>query len=80
MKRDDIVNIIGNLMKEPKLSSIKIRLTNNESLVIYSKGSDRSKAIDQTYFLKVVTKQGNYTSHEFIPYNNIFYVTGNINQ
>lgn len=76
IRREDFINITDHLMKEPKLRTIKLKLTNNEIVLIYFAEADKYKAVAHTYFLEVITKYGNYTSDVFIPYDNILSITG----
>lgn len=78
VRREDFINITDHLMKEPKLRTVKLKLTNNETVIIYFAESDKYKTVDHTYFLEVITKQGNFTSNVFIPYDNILYMTGEV--
>lgn len=78
LRREDVTDIIDHLMKKPKLRVIKLKLVNSETVIIYLKNQDKYNTAEHINFLEVITKQGNYTSNVYIPYDNILCITGEI--
>lgn len=78
LNKENVISITDHLMKEPKLLTIKLKLINNETVIIHHEASDKYKTVAHEDFLEVITKQGNYASDVFIPYDNILRVVGEI--
>ena len=76
MNRLDFMQCVDTLKKEEKLLHIGIRLEEDKFVCIYRAESDKFVTTVHDNFIEVRTKEGNYFTRVFIPFENIKLVEG----
>lgn len=78
MNRLDFMQCVDTLKKEENLLHIGIRLEDDKFVCIYHTESDKFVTTVHDNFIEVRTKEGNYFTRVFIPFENIKLVEGAI--
>lgn len=76
VRREDFMHCVDTLKQEEKLLHIGIRLEDDKVVIIYRAESDKYVTTVHDNFIEVRTKEGNYFTRVFIPFENIKLLEG----